>query len=97
MKTAWMITGLMLLGMAGCAGTQQVVSGYEMALAKGLNAANDNAIQVWKYQACATPFSAVVRNPEVGPALMSLCVLQGSVGPAELLRAVPATSLLVQP
>lgn len=35
--------------------------------------ANDIAINTWARLGCATPFSAVLRNPQIIPALNSLC------------------------
>lgn len=80
-----------LLALAGCAGMQQALTGYESAAYAGAKASNDNIIQVWKVAACATPFSAAVRNPEIIPALKALCLPAGAAAsPITLLDAVPA-------
>lgn len=77
--------------LAGCADFQQALTGYESAAYAGAKASNDNIIQVWKVAACATPFSAAVRNPEIIPALKALCLPAGAgASPITLLDAVPA-------
>lgn len=73
----------------GCAGVQQVVTGYESSAIAGAKALHDNEIMVLKVGLCATPFSAAVRNPEIIPALKVLCLPGASVSPAALLDAVP--------
>ncbi|MBX9900810.1 MAG: hypothetical protein K2Y28_08510 [Burkholderiaceae bacterium] len=65
---------------SGCAGFQQVVSGYETAAIKGIQAAEDNNIRIWSANACGTPFSAAIRNPQLIPALKALCLPAGSSG-----------------
>lgn len=64
--------GALLL--AGCASVQQALNGYESAASVSIDAANDNAVKVWKYQACQIPVSAAIRNPDVVPAIKALCV-----------------------
>lgn len=79
------------LALSGCAGFQQALTGYESAAYVSAKASNDNLIQVWKVAACATPFSAAVRNPDIIPALKALCVPAGAASsPITLLDAVPA-------
>lgn len=56
---------------------QQAITGYEAAALKSIQAANDNAIQVWSIAACGTPYSAAVRNPGIIPALKVLCLPAG--------------------
>lgn len=88
MKKSFLIISLLVL--SGCAGLQQAVTGYESAALAGAKASNDNIIQVWKVAACATPFSAAVRNPEIIPALKALCLPAGAAAsPVTLLDAVP--------
>lgn len=78
--------------LGGCAGFQQALTGYESAALVSAKASNDNIIQVWKVAACATPFSAAVRNPEIIPALKALCVPAGAgASPVTLLDAVPVS------
>lgn len=82
--------GVLAVLLSGCASFQQALNGYESAAAVSLDATNDNVVKVWKYQACATPFSAVIRNPEVVPALRALCVPAGVSTPVVLLDSVSA-------
>lgn len=82
---------LSLLALSGCASVQQALNGYESAALVSTRAANDNVIAVWSTTACATPFSAAVRNPQIIPALRALCLPGGaSTSPSALLDAVPA-------
>lgn len=67
------LTTLLLAGLAGCASVQQAINGYEAAAGVSLRAAEDNNITVWTFNACATPYSAALRNPHVIPALRALC------------------------
>jgi hypothetical protein len=89
MKCTFLITAL-AIALSGCASFQQALTGYESAAYVSAKASNDNIIQVWKVAACATPFSAAVRNPEIIPALKALCVPAGAAAsPITLLDAVP--------
>lgn len=97
------LPGLMLLLavgaallMSGCAGFQQAVTGYETAAAKGLQAAEDNNVRVWAFSACATPFSAAIRNPQIVPALKALCLPAGAASsPVTLLDGIVVPQLVV--
>lgn len=87
-----LIVSILLIALSGCAGIQQGLTGYESAAYAGAKASNDNVIAVWKVAACATPFSAAVRNPDIIPALKVLCLPAGaSASPITLLDAVPLT------
>jgi len=82
---------LIALGQAlsGCASMQQAINAGEASALVSARAANDNVINVWVTAACATPFSAAVRNPRIIPALRALCVPGGyESNPAALLDAV---------
>lgn len=89
MKKSLLITAL-AIALAGCASFQQAVTGYESAALAGAKASNDNIIAVWSVAACATPFSAAVRNPQIIPVLKALCLPAGAAAsPITLLDAVP--------
>lgn len=77
-----------VVGLVGCASAQQVIKGYESAGEMTLNAVNDNRIKIWELQACDTPFSAVMRNPNIIPALEILCIQPNQVSPNKLLDSV---------
>jgi hypothetical protein len=77
--------GLSLLG--GCA----AVKGYEAIAQDGVKQANDNALQVWAVAGCAMPYSAILRNPQVIPALQTLCT-SGQGDPTKLLAPAAAAS-----
>lgn len=90
MKTlAALLICLVLL--TGCASFSQAYSGYQQSAIAGLQMANDNVISTWTATACATPLSAVYRNPQVIPALKALCMPGGAaVSPATLLDSISA-------
>jgi hypothetical protein len=76
--------------LAGCTTTAMTaVTGYETAAVKGVQAVNDNAIQVWKTAACATPLSAVLRNPDIIPGLKALCLPGGNASDPNTLLVEP--------
>lgn len=78
------------MALTGCASMQQAIGGYQTAAITGIQAANDNLIAGWSAAACATPFSAAVRNPQIIPALRVLCVPGGAGANATtLLDSVP--------
>lgn len=75
--------------LSGCASFSQAVGGYQATAVTGLQAANDNIIAGWSATACGTPLSAILRHPEVIPALKALCMPGGaSASPATLLDSV---------
>lgn len=75
--------------LAGCASFSQAIGGYQQAAVTGLQAANDNIIAAWSATACGTPLSAVLRHPEVIPALKALCMPAGAAGnPSTLLDTI---------
>lgn len=85
------VAAALVLLLTGCAGFQQAVAGYQTAVVRGAQAMNDNTIQVWSTAACATPLSAVLRNPQVIPALKVLCLPAASTSDAAaLLDHIPA-------
>ncbi len=59
----------------------------EQKAVSNIKDADDHIIAVWSTAACATPFSAVMRNPQIVPAMRALCVPQNAVTPADLLDA----------
>ncbi|RFP19201.1 hypothetical protein [Duganella sp. BJB475] len=82
---------LLMASLAGCASVQQAMNGYESAAGVSLRAAQDNAIEVWKFAGCATPYSAVLRNPQILPALRALC------GPLPMFDQVSAPPVYAMP
>lgn len=82
---------LLLASLAGCASVQQALNGYEAAAGVSLRAAEDNAISVWTFTGCATPYSAAQRNPQILPALRALC------GPLPMFDQVPAAPVYAIP
>lgn len=67
-------------GLSACASVSQAVSAYGSAALTGARATNDTLIEANKAALCATPLSALVRHPELVPAVKSLC------GAGELLK-----------
>lgn len=72
------LAGMAALAVAGCASTQQVIGGYEAAAVKSIKMAEDNNIQFWTTNVCGTPYSAVLRHPEIIPAMKALCLPGGT-------------------
>lgn len=64
---------MMIASLAGCASMQQAINGYAAAAAVSVRAAEDENIRVWTADACGTPYSAALRNPQIIPALRDLC------------------------
>ena len=74
------------LSLSGCAGIQQSIHGYGSAAIASIKAAEDDNIALWTVNACGTPLSAAIRNPQIIPALRVLCLPGGSAAnPAVIL------------
>jgi len=78
--------------LVGCAGLQQAFQTYGGVAVTNARAANDTLIEGYKVGICALPFSAVMRHPEMIPAIEALCLPRSDVIGAELLRAVERTA-----
>lgn len=94
MKKTIMILSLAMLAasVSGCASVQQAVDAYGAAAITGAQATNDTLIAANKVALCATPVSALLRHPELVPAVRALCLPakdSGSVG--QVLDAIEAT------
>lgn len=83
---------LAIVALAGCTTVaQQALSGYEASAIQGIKAADDRHIGLWTVAACATPYSAAIRNPQVIPALKALCLPNGvEASPATMFDGAPA-------
>ena len=88
MKT--LIALLIAVPLSGCAGMQQAFDAGAAAGAVSLRAAEDSNIRLWAFNACATPLSAAIRNPQIIPALRALCLPGGGQSSPILLLEVPA-------
>lgn len=67
----------LVAALSGCAGLQQAVDAGTASVAVSLRAAEDSNIRMWTFNACATPLSAAIRNPQIIPALRVLCLPSG--------------------
>lgn len=77
------------LALSGCASFQQAVGAYGASAVTSAQAANDNVIAGWSVLACATPFSAAVRHPEIVQSLKALCLPAGAASsPVTLLDGI---------
>jgi len=63
--------------LGGCAGYNQAVTAGLSSAGVSLQTAEDNNIRLWKFNACATPLSAALRNPMIIPGLRALCLPGG--------------------
>lgn len=81
-----------MLALAGCTTVaQQALTGYEAAAVDAVKATNDRHIGLWTVAACATPYSAAIRNPQIIPALKALCLPNGAeAAPASMFDSVAA-------
>ncbi len=79
------ILAILVLLVGGCASYQQAAIGYEAAAIRGIQTAEDNNIFMWKVNACGTPLSAIMRHPDIVPALRMLCLPGGSLDNIALL------------
>ncbi len=86
MKSSLLIS-VLAIALTGCGSMIQAVNAYGTIAVQDAKAANDTVIAGWTIAACATPYSAILRNPEIIPALQSLCGPAREVLPSSLLRA----------
>jgi hypothetical protein len=78
----------LLLCLTACS-IQPAINGAAASLVTGIKAAEDANINLWKLNVCGTPYSAVIRHPEIVPAVKALCLPQGDeANPANLLNAI---------
>jgi len=71
--TLLLLLALPLAILPGCASWQQAINGYESAALVSARAVNDNLVAVEVTALCATPYSAVLRHPELWEVLPKLC------------------------
>ncbi len=75
--------------LSGCASQLQLVSGAESAAAVSLRAAEDIHLDRLRFEMCATPYSALIRNPDFIPGVRFLCLPNGGLtAPDSLLSGV---------
>lgn len=76
MKKTILILSLLALAasVSGCASVQQAVDAYGAAAITGAQATNDTLIKANIVALCAVPVSALVRNPQLVPAVRTLCL-----------------------
>lgn len=82
-----LLISVLALALTGCGSMIQAVNAYGTVALSDAKAANDTIIAGWTITACATPYSAILRNPEIIPALQFLCAPAREVAPSSLLRA----------
>ena len=71
--------------LSGCASLTTAVNAYGTVAVDNAKAANDAAISAWVVAGCAMPLSAIMRNPQIIPALRAICMPQTDIVPSELL------------
>ena len=89
--SGWIVLAIAALSVfvTGCASQQAALIGYERAALVTVRAAEDNNIELWTINACGTPYSAAIRNPQIIAALKALCLPEGQQNaPVSLLDAV---------
>lgn len=79
--------------LSGCAGVQQAINASEASAVVNLRAAEDNNLKVLVFGICATPYSAIIRHPEIVPGVSALCLPNGNMSnPANLLNPLTVPS-----
>ena len=77
------------LAMTACASVNQAYSAFGASALVSAQGAEDNALATLKVGLCASPYSAIVRHPEVVPGIEALCLPGGqATNPAALLTAI---------
>lgn len=78
--------------LSACGSLSQAVSAYGNIAVTGAKATNDTIIEANKVALCATPVSALVRHPELVPAIRSLCLDPNDKTTPQVLDAVAGGS-----
>lgn len=77
---------LLCLLLTGCAESISTYNGYKASAALTAQTAVDSRLMTLKFEVCAIPFSAIMRNPEwIGP-VKSLCLGGGTTTIEQLLE-----------
>ena len=79
---------LVLISQVSCSSYISAVKGYASVAVSDARATEDLNLEGIKFNLCATPFSAILRNPEYAAAIEALCVGNSTVTPSELLNTV---------
>ncbi len=80
---------LAIVNLSGCASVNQAYSAFGASALVSAQGAEDNVLATLKVGICATPYSAIVRHPEVVPGIEAMCLPGGqATNPAALLTAV---------
>lgn len=64
---------ILCFALTGCSSLNSAINAYGSIAIDDAKAANDTAIKAWKVAACATPYSAIQRNPDIKPTIKTLC------------------------
>lgn len=91
------LAGLLASSLTGCAGINQAVSAYGAVAVDSAKASNDNLIAGWTVAACATPLSAIYRNPQIIPALRVLCAPRQDAAPSAILDGAAPDYRIAKP
>lgn len=90
MKYTAILAALLALVVSGCASQLQAVKAMNSAAVVSLRAAEDINLERLSFELCATPYSALVRNPQLVPGVAAICLPNGNMtNPANLLTAIP--------
>ena len=82
----WSLIAILLcLSLSGCSSYIQAVDGYATVAAESAQDTTDLNLKAIKFSLCATPFSAIVRNPEFAGAIKELCLGNTNTTVEELL------------
>jgi uncharacterized protein YceK len=78
---------LLCLLLTGCAESIATYNGYKAAAGGTMQMAMDSRLMTLKFEVCAMPFSAIMRNPEWIDPIKSLCLGGGTTTVEELMEA----------
>ena len=87
MKT--LLYAALILWLTGCASTIQATKAFNEAAVVSLRAAEDVNLDRLRFEICATPYSALVRHPDLVPGIGAMCLPGGNLtNPASLLKGI---------
>lgn len=91
MKKSVIVLCLAIAILPGCASQLQAVKAFNASAVVSLKAAEDVNLERLQFEMCATPYSAIIRHPELVPGMAAMCLPGGNLtNPANLLTGIPA-------
>jgi uncharacterized protein YceK len=79
---------LLIIALLALTGCSTVMTGYEATAVDAIKRADDQRLGLQVIGICSTPYSAVLRNPQVIPGVEALCLHGANTAPAALFDGV---------